>query len=112
MLSRVADSLYWMSRYIERAEHTARVMAVKLESMIEQTPQDAAASWSRVIEALTGELTLDATQDAFLTTRKLAFDRENGAALIGLCQPRRAHPRAADVGAGQVGGGKVGATMP
>jgi uncharacterized alpha-E superfamily protein len=82
MLSRVADSLYWMSRYIERAEHTARVMAVKLESMIEQTPEDAAASWSRVIEALTGELALDATQDAFLTTRKLAFDRENGAALI------------------------------
>ena len=40
MLSRVADSLYWMSRYIERAEHTARVMAVKLESMIEQTPEE------------------------------------------------------------------------
>ncbi|HEX4179118.1 MAG TPA: alpha-E domain-containing protein, partial [Rhizomicrobium sp.] len=55
MLSRVADSLYWMSRYIERAEHTARVMAVKLESMVEQTPEDATASWTRVIEALTGE---------------------------------------------------------
>ena len=55
MLSRVADSLYWMSRYIERAEHTARLMAVKLESMVEQTPEDAAASWARVIEALTGE---------------------------------------------------------
>ena len=25
MLSRVADSLYWMSRYLERAEHTARL---------------------------------------------------------------------------------------
>src|ERR1700722_8581988 len=82
MLSRVADSLYWMSRYIERAEHTARVMAVKLESMIEQTPEDATASWARVIEALTGELSLEPSQDAFLTTRKLAFDRENSAALI------------------------------
>src|SRR5579872_52077 len=82
MLSRVADSLYWMSRYIERAEHTARVMAVKLESMIEQTPEDAVASWARVIEALTGERTLDASQDAFLTTRKLAFDRENNGSLI------------------------------
>ena len=55
MLSRVADSLYWMSRYIERAEHTARLIAVKLESMVEQTPEDAAASWARVTEALTGE---------------------------------------------------------
>ena len=25
MLSRVADSLYWMARYLERAEHSARV---------------------------------------------------------------------------------------
>lgn len=30
MLSRAADNLYWMSRYIERAEHTARIIAVKL----------------------------------------------------------------------------------
>ena len=44
MLSRVADSLYWMARYIERAEHTARLIAVKLESMVEQTPEDAGAS--------------------------------------------------------------------
>ena len=43
MLSRVADSLYWLSRYIERAEHTARLIAVKLDSMVEQTPEDAAA---------------------------------------------------------------------
>src|ERR1700744_2654622 len=82
MLSRVADSLYWMSRYIERAEHTSRVMAVKLESMIEQTPEDATASWGRVIEALTGEMTLEPSRDAFITTRKLAFDRDNNAALI------------------------------
>ena len=26
MLSRVADSLYWMGRYLERAEHTARLV--------------------------------------------------------------------------------------
>ena len=45
MLSRVADSLYWMSRYIERAEHTARLIAVKLVSMVEQTPDDAAATY-------------------------------------------------------------------
>jgi len=28
MLSRVADNLYWMSRYLERAEHTARLLDV------------------------------------------------------------------------------------
>ena len=31
MLSRVADSLYWMSRYIERAENIARIADVNLQ---------------------------------------------------------------------------------
>ena len=82
MLSRVADSLYWMARYIERAEHTARVMAVKLESMVEQTPEDAAASWGRVVEALQGEQLAHQPQDAFAITKKLAFDRDSDSALI------------------------------
>jgi uncharacterized alpha-E superfamily protein len=30
LLSRVADSLYWISRYLERAEHTARLVGVRL----------------------------------------------------------------------------------
>src|SRR6266403_1469738 len=83
MLSRVADSLYWMSRYIERAEHTARLIAVKLESMVEQTPDDAAASWARVLEALTGEKIMAPLQlDAFAITRRLAFDRDNDTSLV------------------------------
>ena len=82
MLSRVADSLYWMSRYIERAEHTARLIAVKLESMVEQTPEDAAASWARVTQALTGVKTAPLHLDAFTITRYLAFDRDNDNSLI------------------------------
>lgn len=82
MLSRVADSLYWMSRYIERAEHTARLIAVKLESMVEQTPEDAAASWARVVESLTGAKSTPLHLDAFAITRHLAFDRDNDNSLI------------------------------
>ena len=82
MLSRVAESLYWMSRYIERAEHTARVIAVKLESMVEQTPEDASASWARVNEALKGEKIVHQGHDAFAITRMLAFDRDNESSLI------------------------------
>jgi uncharacterized alpha-E superfamily protein len=32
MLSRVADSLYWMSRYLERAENTVRQLDVTMPS--------------------------------------------------------------------------------
>ena len=82
MLSRVADSLYWMSRYVERAEHTARVMAVKLESMVEQQPDDARASWARVVEALQDTNWDDLPQDAPAITKRLVFDRSNESSLI------------------------------
>src|SRR5204863_1734286 len=36
MLSRVADSLYWMSRYIERAENNARIAEVNLQKLLER----------------------------------------------------------------------------
>ena len=31
MLSRVADSVYWMSRYVERAENVARFIEVNFQ---------------------------------------------------------------------------------
>ncbi len=38
MLSRVADALYWMSRYVERAEHAARVLEVTRRMLIDVEP--------------------------------------------------------------------------
>jgi uncharacterized alpha-E superfamily protein len=52
MLSRVADSLYWMSRYLERAEHTARVVSVNLNLTLDRTPVDAARHWGRLLTSL------------------------------------------------------------
>ena len=52
MLSRVADSLYWMSRYLERVEHTARVVSVNLSMALEQSPEAASRRWQRVLGGL------------------------------------------------------------
>jgi len=52
MLSRVADSLYWMSRYLERAEHTARLLDVHLNLTLEQDPDTSGRRWSRVLASL------------------------------------------------------------
>lgn len=38
MLSRVADNLYWMSRYLERAENTARIIDVYLNLILDLPP--------------------------------------------------------------------------
>ena len=35
MLSRVADALFWLSRYTERAENNARMMDVNLQLMLD-----------------------------------------------------------------------------
>jgi len=39
MLSRVADSAYWMSRYLERAEHTARLGDVCLSLTVDRSSE-------------------------------------------------------------------------
>src|ERR1700722_5562981 len=52
MLSRVAENLYWMSRYLERAEHTARVMGVQWNLMLEYEPGSAERRWTRVTASL------------------------------------------------------------
>jgi uncharacterized alpha-E superfamily protein len=82
MLSRVADSLYWMSRYLERAEHTARLIAVKLETTVEQSREDADASWARVIASLAAESHAPVEADAFAITRELAFEHRNESSLL------------------------------
>jgi uncharacterized alpha-E superfamily protein len=48
MLSRVADSLYWMSRYLERAEHTARLVDVAWNLMLDETSASAGPRWVRL----------------------------------------------------------------
>ena len=40
MLSRVADSLFWMSRYIERAENIGRIIDVNLQLLIDVPMQE------------------------------------------------------------------------
>ena len=44
VLSRIAESLYWIGRYVERAEDTARILDVHLHRMLEDpwTDEDAA----------------------------------------------------------------------
>jgi len=82
MLSRVADSLYWMSRYLERAEHIARLLAVKLETTAEQTREEADASWSRVVACLSSRSEAPADMDSIAITQHLAFDREGDNSLL------------------------------
>jgi uncharacterized alpha-E superfamily protein len=55
MLSRVADSLYWMGRYLERAEHMGRLLEVTRDLLVDLSEVDrdgAAAQWKATIATL------------------------------------------------------------
>ncbi len=52
MLSRVADTLYWMRRYIERADQIARVVGVNLDLAFDRAPGDVTRLWGRLLSAL------------------------------------------------------------
>ncbi|ASC64933.1 alpha-E domain-containing protein [Achromobacter denitrificans] len=50
MLSRTADNLFWMCRYTERAENTARMLDVNLQmSLLPQDAQTREGSWLGVL---------------------------------------------------------------
>jgi uncharacterized alpha-E superfamily protein len=50
MLSRTADHLFWMARYIERAENTARMLDVNMStSMLPQSAEEAERGWRAML---------------------------------------------------------------
>ena len=55
MLSRVADALYWLSRYVERAENNARMLDVNLQLMLDahmMNNVDSQQHWASIIYSL------------------------------------------------------------
>ena len=52
MLSRVADNLYWMARYLERAQHTARLLDVTLDLVPDSSAGAVTGSWEKLFASL------------------------------------------------------------
>jgi uncharacterized alpha-E superfamily protein len=52
MLSRVADSLYWMSRYLERADHCARVLDANYELLLNPSKPSREQRWQHITASL------------------------------------------------------------
>jgi uncharacterized alpha-E superfamily protein len=55
MLSRVAEAMYWMSRYVERAEHIARIVLINSNMLIdlgELAPEMQEKQWLGVLRIL------------------------------------------------------------
>ena len=94
MLSRVADSIYWMSRYVERAENVARFIDVNLNLMLD-LPVGSAQQWQPLVDTTGDHVDFEkrygaATQQNVI--QFLTFDRREPQ-LDPLLPARRARER-------------------
>jgi uncharacterized alpha-E superfamily protein len=65
MLSRVAESLYWIARYVERAEDSARLLDVHYHAMLDAQVADHGESWQRIVALLGDEAVYREHYDAY-----------------------------------------------
>lgn len=95
MLSRVADSLYWMSRYIERAENVARFIDVNLNLSLDM-PVGVEEQWAPLV-ITTGDKDAFVARHGEATREKvisfLTFDSENPNSIFSCLSRARENAR-------------------
>ena len=91
MLARVADSLYWMGRYVERAEHMCRLSDVMLNATLDRS--DAATQVARIVLAAVGDNDAAKAMSPYDAARSLALDREDGGSITSSLSRARENAR-------------------
>ncbi|MEU8079488.1 alpha-E domain-containing protein [Catellatospora citrea] len=95
MLSRIAESLYWIGRYVERAEDTARILDVHLHRML-QDPWTDEEQACRSLLAVMG-LPLGPEENASLpgVVERLGLDLTSTSSVLGALAAARENARGA-----------------
>lgn len=65
MLGRTANGLFWMFRYLERAENTARLVEAGLRMALTRDVESAEEEWRSVISTLGLKSSFEATHDGY-----------------------------------------------
>ena len=95
MLSRVADSLYWINRYLERAENISRFVEVS-EAMALDCPPGSAEPWLPLVDATGDRRSFDRSYPAGTpkdVIRFLLLDRDNPNSIISCIAAARENAR-------------------
>jgi uncharacterized alpha-E superfamily protein len=95
MLSRVADSIYWMSRYVERAENVARFIEVNLQLMLDAASGEG-QQWEPLVNTTGDHESFkkrcgEATQQNVI--HFLTFDPENPNSILSCVRAARENAR-------------------
>lgn len=104
MLARVADSLFWMSRYLERVEFSARLVGLQLQRLPVNSAHEIAEGWSLVFRCLSahppgaesfGEAEDDdyLFADGYALTDFLTFEASNPSSILASLHAARENAR-------------------
>jgi Uncharacterized protein conserved in bacteria len=99
MLSRVANSLYWMSRYLERAENVARILDVNLQLALDfhsLDPVELQNYWLPIVNCSGDEDVFRARHPqvtAAAVTEFMVFDPQNPNSIVASIQLARENAR-------------------
>lgn len=96
MLARNAEALYWIGRYVERADDTARILDVTVHQLLEDSSVDP-DNTSRVLLHVLGIQPPDTELDVWSLTDLVAFSRNNrgGSSIVEAITAARENARSA-----------------
>jgi uncharacterized alpha-E superfamily protein len=98
MLSRTADHLFWMARYTERAENTARMLDVHVQtSLIPQSADHAEQGWRAILGISELQEAFDAKYDVLTQKDVINFmvrDPDNPSSISSCLRQARENARA------------------
>jgi uncharacterized alpha-E superfamily protein len=98
MLSRTADHLFWMARYVERAENTARMLDVNHQTaLVPQSDQSAEEGWRALLGISELQPRYDALYDKITGRNVIAFmvrDPSNSSSIYSCIRRARENARA------------------
>jgi uncharacterized alpha-E superfamily protein len=83
VLSRIAESLYWFGRHVERAEDTARILDVHYHLLLEDRWVDETAACCALLEVMGLPERVTDECDSLEVTWALAFDESYGGSILG-----------------------------
>jgi uncharacterized alpha-E superfamily protein len=100
VLSRIAESLFWIGRYLERADDTARILDVHLQMLLEDPVIDEQSACRALLSVMgVGEGHEQDEVDTFVDRNtvldRLAFDRSNSSSIVGSLAAARENARRA-----------------
>ena len=77
MLSRIAESMFWIGRYVERAEDTARILDVQTQLILEESGIDERETCRMLMSIMGADLEPEDDVDVTTVLRQLAYNPES-----------------------------------